>query len=183
MDMQEPHLLSGFIRGMKTIMPGAIVSIVVLGVIAFFWIPSQTVLVVRTVKPEKTVLCTRMIDREEWLISYTHSVNRRPVYDFLRIEGNGLRIVRSRFDSFGAGIPETSTPDNPLRVEADGWLEYTVNRPVPDITIFVGRVAGHMLHLKGRKIPFTSLAKPGMALHFSVEKQSLYQTWKGDCVW
>src|SRR5450759_2405072 len=66
MDMQEPHLLSGFIRGMKRIMPGAIVSIVVLGVIAFFWIPSQTVLVVRTVKPEKTVLCARMIDREEW---------------------------------------------------------------------------------------------------------------------
>lgn len=183
MDMQEPHLLSGFIRGMKRIMPGAIVSIVVLGVIAFFWIPSQTVLVVRTVKPEKTVLCARMIDREEWMISYTHSVNRRPVYDFLRIEGSGLRIVRSRFDAFGAGMPETSTPENPLRVGPDGWLEYTVNRPVPDITIFVGRVAGHVLHLKGREIPFTSLAKPGMALHFSVEKRSLYQTWKGDCVW
>lgn len=183
MDIQEPHLLSGFIRGMKRIMPGAIVSIVVLGVIAFFWIPSQTVLVVRTVKPEKTVLCARMIDQEEWMISYTHSVNRRPVYDFLRIEGSGLRIVRSRFDAFGAGIPETSTPDNPLRVGADGWLEYTVNRSVPDVTVFVGRVAGHVLHLQGREIPFTSLAKPGMALRFFVEKRSLYQTFKGVCTW
>jgi hypothetical protein len=183
MDMQEPHLLSGFIRGMKRIMPGAIVSIVVLGVIAFFWIPSQTVLVVRTVKPEKTVLCALMTDGEEWMISYTHSVNRRPVYDFLRIEGSGLRIVRSRFDAFGAGMPDMSTPENPLRIAPDGWLEYTVNRLVPDITIFVGRVAGHVLHLKGREIPFTSLAKPGTALRFSVEKRSLYQTWKGDCVW
>ena len=183
MNEQAPHLLSDFMRGMKRIMPGAIVSIVALGMIAFFLIPSQTVLVVRTVKPEKTVLCARMIDGEEWMISYTHSVNRRPVYDFLRIEGSGLRIVRSRFDAFGAGIPETSTPDNPLRVGPDGWLEYTVNRPVPDITIFVGRVAGHVLHLKGREIPFTSLAEPGMALRFSVEKQSLYQTLKGECVW
>ncbi len=78
-------------------MPGAIVSVIALGVIAFFLIPSQTVLVVRTVKPEKAVLCARMTDGEEWMISYTHSVNRRPVYDFLRIEGNGLRILRSRY--------------------------------------------------------------------------------------
>ena len=183
MDGQARHLHFGFSKSLKKIMPGAIVSVVVLGVIAFFLIPSQTVLVVRTVKPEKTVLCARMIDGEEWMISYTHSVNRRPVYDFLRIEGNGLRIVRSRYDAFGAGMPETSTPENPLRVGPDGWLEYTVNRPVPDITIFVGRVAGHVLHMKGREISFTSLAEPGMALRFSVEKRSLYQTWKGDCVW
>ncbi len=183
MDGQSRHLLSDLIRGIKRIMPGVIVSVVALGMIAFFWIPLQAVLVVRTVKPEKTVLCARMIDGEEWMISYTHSVNRRPVYDFLRIEGNGLRIVRSRFDAFGAGIPETSTPDNPLRVGADGWLEYTVNRRVPDVTIFVGRVAGHVLHLKGREIPFTTLAEPGKALRFSVGKRSLYQTWKGDCVW
>ncbi len=183
MDVQKPHLLSDFIRGMKRIMPGAIVSIVVLGMIAFFWIPLQTVLVVRTVKQEKTVICARMSDGEEWMISYTHSVNRRPVQDFLRIEGRGLRIVRSRFDAFGAGIPETSTPENPLRFVADGRLEYTVNRSVPDVTIFVGRVAGHVLHMKGLEIPFTSLAKPGMALRFSVEKRSLYQTFKGACVW
>jgi hypothetical protein len=181
--MQEPHLLSDFRRVMKTIMPGAIVSVVALGVIAFFLIPLQTVLVVRTVKPEKAVLCARMSDGEEWMISYTHSVNRRPVYDFLRIEGIGLRIVRSRFDAFGAGMPETSTPENPLRTMADGRLEYTVNRLVPDITIFVGRVAGHVLHMKGREISFTSLAEPGTALRFFVEKWSLYQTFKGECLW
>jgi hypothetical protein len=152
-------------------------------VIAFFLIPTQTILVVRTVKSEKAVLCARMTDGEEWMISYTHSVNRRPVYDYLRIEGKGLRIVRSRYDAFGAGMPETSTPENPLRVGPDGWVEYTVNRPVPDITIFVGRVAGHVLHMKGRETFFTSLAEPGMALRFSVEKRSLYQTLKGVCVW
>jgi hypothetical protein len=183
MDGETRHLHFGFLKSLKKIMPGAIISVVALGMIAFFLIPSQTILVVRTVKPEKTVLCTRMIDGEEWMISYTHSVNRRPVYDFLRIEGSGLRIVRSRYDAFGAGMPETSTPENPLRIGPGGWLEYTVNRAVPDITIFVGRVAGHVLHMRGREIPFNSLAEPGMALRFSVEKRSLFQTFKGECVW
>lgn len=183
MDEQAPHRLSAVIRRMKRIMPGVVISLTALGMIAFFWIPSQTVLVARTVKPEKTVLCARMTDQEEWMISYTHSVNRRPVQDFLRIEGKGLLILRSVFDAFGAGIPETSTPENPLRFLADGRLEYTVNRPVEDVAIFVGRVAGHVLHLKGREIPFTTLAEPGMALRFSVEKRSLYQIFKGACLW
>ena len=117
------------------------------------------------------------------MISYTHSVNRRPVYDFLRVEGNGIRILRSRYDAFGAGMPETSTPENPLRVGPDGWLEYTVNRSVRDLTIFVGRVAGHALNIKGRNIPFISLAEPGKSLRFFVEKRSLYRTFKGGCVW
>ncbi len=183
MSERTSHLLSDFVRHMKKIMPWAVLSVTALGMIAFFWIPSQTVLVVRTVKPDKNVLCARMIDGEEWMISYTHSVNRRPVQDFVRVEGSGLRIVRSRFDAFGAGIPETATPENPLRFLADGRLEYTVNRPVPEVRIFVGRVAGHVLHVKGREIPFTSLAEPGMALRFFVEKRSLYQIFRGECLW
>ncbi|MBA4423513.1 MAG: hypothetical protein C0390_10535 [Syntrophus sp. (in: bacteria)] len=183
MDGQTRHLHFGFIKGLKKITPGVIVTVVALGMMLFFLIPTQTVLVVGTVKPDKPVLCARMTDGEEWMISYIHSVNRRPVYDYLRIEGKGLRIVRSRFDAFGAGMPETSTPENPLRVGPDGWVEFTVNRPVPDITIFVGRVAGHVLHVKGREIPFASLAEPGKALRFSVGRRSLYQTFKGECVW
>ncbi len=183
MDGHAPHLLFGFMKSLKRIVPGAIITFVALGMVLFFLIPTQTVLVAGTVKPDKTVLCARMIDGEECMISYVHSVNRRPVFDSLRIEGKGLRIVRSRFDAFGAGMPETSTPENPLRIGPDGWLEYTVNRLVPDITIFVGRVAGHALHIKGREIPFTAMAEPGTALQFSVEKRSLYQTFKGECVW
>jgi len=46
---------------------------------------------------------------EEFVLSFIHSVNKRPVYDTLRIEGDHLLIVKSRYDSFGAGMPETST--------------------------------------------------------------------------
>jgi hypothetical protein len=183
MDKAAPQIPCAFMKGVKKVMPGAIIAVVALGIALFFLSPTQTILVVRTAKPDQVVFCARMADGEEWIVSYIHSVNRRPVYDFLRIEGKGLRIVRSRYDSFGAGMPETASPENPLRIGPDGWLEYTVNRLVPDVTIFVGRVAGHALHIKGRKIPFVSLAKAGTALCFSVDKRSLYQTFKGGCLW
>ena len=170
-------------RDKKGIVPGAILIIFALGMIAFFLIPLRSVLVIQTVNPEAAVFCATMSKGEEWMISFTHSVNRRPVYDVLQVEGQGIRILRSRYDTFGAGMPDVSTPENPLRVGTDGWLEYRVNRWVPDLTIRVGRVAGHVLHIKGRIIPFASLAEPGEALRFSAERQSLYQCWKGRCAW
>jgi len=111
------HLLRRFsdlANGGKGIVPGAITLAIVLGAITFFLIPLQSVLLVQTVNPEAVVFCAQITEGEEWMISYTHSVNRRPVHDFLRVEGNGLRILRSRYDAFGAGMPETATPENPL---------------------------------------------------------------------
>jgi len=167
----------------RRIIPGMMVAVVILGMMAFFLTPTQTVMVVQTAPAGKMVLCARMTEGEEWMISYLHSVNRRPVQDSLRVEGSGFRILRSRFDAFGAGMPETSTPENPLRTGTDGRLEYTVDRQVREVTVFVGRVARHALHVKGREISFTSLAEPGTALRFSVEKRSWYQTFRGRCVW
>jgi hypothetical protein len=76
-----------------------------------------------------TAFCSRAQIGEEVVLSFVHSVNRRPVYDTLRLETDHLVIVRSRFDSFGAGMPEMSTQDGTLTVGEDGWLEWTVNRP------------------------------------------------------
>ena len=75
------------------------------------------------------VFCTRAGVGQEFVLSFVHSVNRRPVYDTLRVEVDHLVIVRSRFDTFGAGMPEASTPGRHADVAKDGWMEWTVNRP------------------------------------------------------
>jgi hypothetical protein len=109
-------------------------------------------------------LCARMAEGEEFTLAFTHSVNRRPVCDTLRIARERIVIVRSRFDAFGAGMPETTTAEGTLSVAEDGWLVWTVNRSVPEIVVRVGRVAGHTLNLRGRDIALADLAPPGSAL-------------------
>jgi len=162
---------------------GAILFAVALGATLFLFIPSRSVLVVQKLEPDTLVFCAPLAEAEEWTIAYTHSVNRRPVYDTLRLEGNGLRILRSRFDAFAAGMPDGSVPDDALRLGPDGWLECRVDRRLPDLTIRVGRVAGHQLRIKGRTIPLTNFAPPGSALRFSAAHWSRYQFWKGRCTW
>lgn len=157
--------------------------VVGMGAAAFMWWPLFPVLVITDLKSESVVLCSHMADREEFVISFTHSVNRRPVYDTLRVDGDRLVIVKSRFDAFGAGMPDASTPDGTLKVTENGWLEYTVNRPVPEITVRVGRVANHVLQIKNRDFSLADLAPPGSPLSFRVRAARLVDVMKGRCMW
>ena len=126
--------------------------------------------------------CTWVQPGEEFVLSFVHSVNRRPVYDTLRVEADHLVIVKSRFDSFGAGMPEASTPDGTLTIAKDGWLEWTVNRPVTEITIRVGWVANHTLDIKGREILLADLAQPGAPLTMRVRYVRMFDLLKGRCI-
>jgi hypothetical protein len=152
-----------------------VVGILVIVAAFLLFYPLYPVLRVANVKKAELLFCARMAENEEFVLSFIHSVNKRPVFDTLRIEGNQLLIVKSRFDSFGAGMPEGS------QMGQDGWLEWVVNRPVPEVTLFVGWVANHSLRLKGREIPLADLAEPGTLLSLRVQKASRYGLWKGRC--
>jgi hypothetical protein len=129
----------------------------------------------------RVALCARVQPGEEFVLAFVHSVNKRPVYDTLRAEGDHLVIVKSRFDSFGAGMPEASTDEGTLTVAPDGWLEWTVNRAVPEITVRVGWVAEHTLHIQGREIRLADLAEPGKPITMRVRKIRMFDLLKGRC--
>jgi len=154
---------------------GIVVGVLVIVAAFFLFYPLYPVLRVANVKKAELLFCARMAENEEFVLFFIHSVNKRPVFDTLRIEGNQLLIVKSRFDSFGAGMPEGS------QMGQDGWLEWVVNRPVPEVTLFVGWVANHSLRLKEREIPLSDLAEPGTLLSLRAGKASRYGLWKGRC--
>lgn len=130
----------------------------------------------------RVAFCVRVQPGEEFVLSFVHSVNRRPVFDTLRVEADHLVIVKSRFDAFGAGMPEASSSEGTLSIASDGWLEWTVNRPVPEVTIRVGRVAEHTFHLKGREIRLADLAQPGAPLTVRIRKARMLDLIKGRCI-
>ena len=147
--------------------------------IGFLFLPFVTALEVSNFKTRERLLLVRMQAGEEFTISFIHSVNRRPVYDTLRVENDHLVIVQSRYDSFGAGMPESSTAEGTLSIAKDGWLIWTVNRPVPDVTVRVGWTAEHTLHIRGRKIRLAELAEPGSAVTIRIQNINLIDSLKG----
>jgi len=152
------------------------------GLAGFLLWPLFPVLEIVDGRSGHVVFCARVQPGEEFVLSFVHSVNRRPVYDTLRVEADHLVIAKSRFDTFGAGMPEASTQDGTLTVAEDGWLEWTVNRPTPEITVRVGRVADHTVHCKGRDIRLSDLAEPGSALTLRVRKSRWLDLMKSRCL-
>jgi hypothetical protein len=157
-------------------------SIVAAALAAVLLYPQRLVLEIVQAETGKVVLCADMAVGEEFVLSFIHSVNKRPVYDTLRAARDHLVIVKSRFDSFGAGMPETSTEQGTFRVAKDGWLEWTINRPLPEVIVRIGRVANHTLRLKGQETRLADLAEPGTPLAMRVQNRSIYALWKGRCV-
>lgn len=152
------------------------------GLAAFFlFYPLLPTLKVSKARGGAELFCTPLGEGEEFVLSFIHSVNKRPVFDTIRREGDHLLIVKSRFDSFGAGMPEGSTDKGRLSVNPDGWLEWVVNQPMQEITFFVGWVADHNLRIKGRDIPMTQLVEPGTLLALRMGRSSLYDLWIGRC--
>jgi hypothetical protein len=158
--------------------------LLVVAAIALFYLfhPRHLVLKITAANSGQLVLCAQMAEGEEFILSFLHSVNQRPVYDTIRMAEDYLWIVKSRYDSFGAGMPETSTEDGKLKLGGDGWLEWTVHRAVPEIRLFVGRVAHHSLRLKNREIALASLCEPGTSLSMRPLKISPYEMWEGRCL-
>ncbi len=147
----------------------------------FFW-PSHIVLEIVPTDTERPVLCAKMRAGEEVVLSFVHSVNRRPVYDTIRVARDHLVVVKSRFDAFGAGMPDHSTSEGTFRVAEDGWLEWTINRPMAEVVVRVGRVANHTLRVKDREVALAGLAPPGTAVALRARAYSDFDLWKGRCL-
>ncbi len=146
------------------------------------WGDAHRVVELVSSKTGAVVLCAEMSEGEEFVLSFVHSVNWRPVYETLRVEGDHLVVVQSRYDSFGAGMPEFSGDEGQLTWDDEGWLVWTVNRPIPSLDLFVGRVAQHKITIKGTERALTDLVEPGASLAIRSTSCSRVEMWKRSCL-
>lgn len=146
-------------------------------------VPIRTVLVLSAAKTGERVLYIPVEQHQEFVIKFTHSVNKRPVYDYIQVEDKSFRVVKSVYDSFGAGMPETALDGMKLKFNAEGQLELTnINRKLETFTVFVGTVAEHWLLISNSEVYLADLVAPGEGLQFQIANISYYEIWKGRCL-
>jgi hypothetical protein len=62
-----------------------------------------------------------------------------------------------------------------VRLTPEGKLVLAnINRPLPEITVYVGTVANHILYAAGRGIPLADLVPPQTPLNFRIDKVSYF---------
>lgn len=105
-------------------------------------------------------------------IRYTHSVALTPVEDHFVIRDGIIRLDKTVYQDFGAGLPSAPESGQSMRAGNGRIVMSGYDRPLPRFDVRVGRVAGHVLVLppaggEMREVPLADLAPAGSALTFT----------------
>ncbi|CCG57758.1 hypothetical protein WESB_2296 [Brachyspira pilosicoli WesB] len=115
------------------------------------------------------------LEKKEFIISYTHSVNKGRVRDYYIIDENGNIILdKTTFVSYGAGIAEPENNEN-IIIKDDNIEINNINRIIKDFYLFVGIIAEHSITIDDNKIMLKSLFKPQTNINIKYRNVSLIE--------
>ncbi|WP_288680591.1 DUF1850 domain-containing protein [uncultured Brachyspira sp.] len=114
------------------------------------------------------------IEKKEFIISYTHSVNRGRVRDYYIIKSKYIILSKTRFMSYGAGIPE---PEKIQKfTETEDYIEISdINRKIDNLYLFVGTIANHKIEIDEKKIELKEIFKPQENIKIEYKILSIFE--------
>ncbi|WP_346680772.1 DUF1850 domain-containing protein [uncultured Brachyspira sp.] len=114
------------------------------------------------------------IEKKEFIISYTHSVNRGRVRDYYIIKNKYIILSKTRFMSYGAGIPE---PEKRQKfIETEDYIEISdINRKIDNLYLFVGTIANHKIEIDEKKIELKEIFKPQENIKIEYKILSIFE--------
>lgn len=116
------------------------------------------------------LLCFDCKPESEFVISYTHSVNKGRVQDFIKISTDySLTVEKTRFVSYGAGIPEPEAGQK--FIETDEYLEIQdINLQKTFFVLAVGVIANHAIEMNGNVYYLKDYFKPQTSLKIEFKR-------------
>lgn len=114
------------------------------------------------------------IKNKEFVISYTHSVNKGLVRDYYIIRDKNIILSKTRFVSYGAGIPE---PEKRQKfTETEDYIEISdINRKIDNLYLFVGTIANHKIEIDEKKIELKEIFKPQENIKIEYKILSIFE--------
>ncbi|WP_369695316.1 DUF1850 domain-containing protein [Gracilinema caldarium] len=112
----------------------------------------------------KTLAELILPENGEFILTYTHSIHKRPVYEYYRAESGMLHLYELRYDTTSTGMPSDS--EGGFRIE-NGFFVLTMNRWFIMLPIFISPIPGHGVIINERLYPFTTWAQEETAIELS----------------
>ncbi|WP_052465407.1 DUF1850 domain-containing protein [Thermotoga profunda] len=105
---------------------------------------------------EGKVVYTKKLEDGKFILTFVHSVEKTPVYEFYEILGDDtLYLYKTRYSSMGAGLPFQAEG----RFETkNGFFEAEISRRFKEISLRVSPLDGHGLLFKDDKVMFKDIA-------------------------
>jgi hypothetical protein len=138
----------------KTIMSWSLVGA---GVISLLFWPVQT-LEVRTRKMARIIFREITVPGDTFTFAYIHSIENIPVEGVFAVENDGmLRVVETRFPSYGAGLPFKTT----IKSDDGHWLVAPGGEKLAEFSFYISPINRSTLRLKDKQLDLNRLIVSG----------------------
>lgn len=144
-------------------------------IIIVLFIPLIEQFTISNGKTNNIVFCDSVDKYKNFYISFTHSVNKTQVNEYYRIEKDKFIVYKTRFYSFGAGMPDGSDNPNVDLKFKDGLVEIdNINRKLDQFSYMVGTIAGHALNTETESFKLEKYVEPQETALFKIRRVSIF---------
>jgi len=122
---------------------------------------------VRSRQTDRVIAGEKTAPGDVFTFAYIPSIERIPVEGVFAVEVDGaLRVVETRFPSFGAGLPFQATSRS-----ADGkWMVAPGGHRLPEFSFYISPINRASLRLRDRTLDLTNLIEPGDVVAVAVRR-------------
>jgi len=151
---------------------GWLVGAAVLGLLLF---PVQTI-EVRSGRAGKVLLRHRTTSGAVFTFAYIHSIEKIPVEGVFAVEPDGmLRVVETRFPSYGAGLPNPGAG----RSDDGKWMVVPAGQRLPEFRFYIETINRSSLRMGDRTFHLNRLIEPGDIVSVRIRRYPLVLAWRG----
>jgi hypothetical protein len=128
--------------------------------------PVQT-LEVRSRQADKVIFREIIAPGEMFTFAYIHSIENIPVEGIFAVEDDGsLRVVETRFRSYGAGLPSQVTG----RSDDGKWLEAPGGQKLPEFSFYISPINQSSLRIGHKTLDLNRLIESGDIVTVAVRR-------------
>jgi hypothetical protein len=149
-----------------------IIAIIILILLLLTNFYSINVLTFEHFQEEEILLTFKVEEGDEFIVKWIHSVELTPWEEIFRIDSNNNIILdRTRFQQFGAGVPDFAGKTVEIK---DGYITYgEINQKIPLLPYGISNFAKHTLVFNDVEYPLYELVPDGDRINIYTENISL----------
>jgi len=135
-------------------------------VAGLLFLPVQT-LEVRSRQADKVIFREKTAPGDVFTFTYIHSIEKIPVEGTFAVEPDGaLRVVETRFPSYGAGLPSQATGKS----EDGKWLVAPGGQRLPEFSFYISPINLSTLRIGNKTLDLNRLIESGDVVTVAVRR-------------
>ena len=136
-------------------------------VAGLLFLPVQT-LEVRSRRTDRVIFREKTAPGDLFAFAYIHSIENIPVEGVFAVEADGaLRLVETRYPSYGAGLPFQATGKS----EDGKWMVAPGGQRLPEFSFYISPINRASLRMGARTFDLMNLVDPGDVLVVAVGRR------------